>query len=96
MLAGFVRQLLLLCGRRRDRISPWIALIAFVALVSLGTLLAYWATIAFFALRSLGTRRTWIALRTFKTSPESDRCNERSYQGQEPHALPLCGIVAAK
>jgi len=34
MLAGFVRQLFLLCGRRSDRIS---AAIAFVALRSLGT-----------------------------------------------------------
>jgi hypothetical protein len=71
----------LLCGRRSDRIS---AGIVFVALVSLGTLLAHCAAIAFFAffaLRSLGTRRTWIALRTFKTSRESERCNQRTYQG---------------
>jgi hypothetical protein len=99
MLAAFVRQLFLLCGRRSDRISPGIALIAFVALGSLGTLLAHCAAIAFFAffaLRSLGTGRTWIALRTFKTSRESERCKERSYQGQEPQLLPLCGIVAAE
>jgi hypothetical protein len=75
---GFSAQLFLLCGRS-DRIS---AGIAFLALVSLGTLLAHCAAIAlfalfaFFALRSLGTRRTWIALRTFKTSRESERCNE--------------------
>ena len=73
--------LFLPCGRRSDRISAGIALIAFVTLVSLGALLAHCAFLAFLALRSLGTRRTWIALRTFKTSRESERCNQRTYQG---------------
>jgi hypothetical protein len=72
--------LFLLRGRRSGRT------LAGIAFVSLGTLLAAIAFFAFFALRSLGTCGAWIALRTFKTSRESERCNERSYQSQEPHA----------
>src|SRR4029453_15332605 len=78
-LAGLC-QLFLLCDGS-DRIS------AGIAFVSLGTLLTHWAAmaflpsfafLAFFTLRSLGTGRTRITLRTFKTSRESERCNERS------------------
>jgi hypothetical protein len=69
---------LLLRGRSGDGVSAGIALVAFVP---------------FLALRTLRARRPRVTLRTFETTCESQRCDERRYQGQEPHtSSSLIGI----
>src|ERR1700682_2898375 len=45
-------------------------------------LVSFLPRIAFLALRA---RRPRVTLRTFETTCESERCDERRYQGQEPH-----------
>jgi hypothetical protein len=65
---------LLLRGRSGDGVSAGIALIAFVP---------------FLALRTLRARRSRVTLRTFEATCESERCDERRYQGQEPHTSSL-------
>jgi hypothetical protein len=62
--AGLSASLFLLRGRRSDRISPGIALIAFVALLP------------FLTLRPLHAGRPGVTLRTFEAARESERCGE--------------------
>jgi hypothetical protein len=64
-------------GRCSDRVTSGIALIALIAFVTL---------VPFLALRA---RRPGVTLRTFEATCESERCDERSYQGQEPHIFVL-------
>jgi hypothetical protein len=61
---------LLLRGRSGDGVSAGIAFLALIACVP------------FFALRA---RRPRVTLRTFEATYESERCDERRYQSQEPH-----------